>query len=184
MSGGIRQARSASSPSPRDLASSDGRPLIGPIAAIVGAPAKQRATGGADLLDRHGIDLRDDLLARDDAAPGQELARDPLDAAAGRLERGEQRRPSSAPWRGRSRPRRCPRRPARAAEGHLHQLRHVRPGGAGADAEQAAIGEGPVEGLRSNRRGRASRAPRATAARSARRRECGRRDGWHSSPGP
>src|SRR5829696_6101058 len=54
-------------------------------------PGEKARPGGPDLVDRDGVDLGDDLLARDDAAPGEKLAGVALDPTGRALEGREQR---------------------------------------------------------------------------------------------
>ena len=81
----------------------------------------------------------------DQAAPGQDLARDALDAAAGRLQGGEKGYLHLRLGADQLDLADVLRRLDHAVERHVHQLSHIRSRRSGADAEEAAIGEGPVE---------------------------------------
>ena len=119
---------------------------MGPTAAMSGHPAGAPPASRTSL-DRQGIDLCDDLLARNHPSPGQELARDPLDAAAGVSSAVEQRDLHLRLGADDFDLADVVRRLAHAIQRHLHEFGDIGAAGAGADAEQAAIGEGPVKSV-------------------------------------
>jgi hypothetical protein len=86
-------------------------------------------------------------VARDDAPEGEELAGGALDAPSRRLEGGEQGDLELGLGAGDLGFFHVAHRSPGARGRHLHKLGQVGPRGAGADAEQAAIGERPMEGI-------------------------------------
>ncbi len=95
--------------------------------------------GAAHIVGGHGVDLADRLAGRDHAVEHLELPRQLLAAAAGALERHQQRRLHLGAGAGQLGFRHALLHLAQLLQRDRHQLRRLALAGAGVDAEQARI---------------------------------------------